>query len=285
MNIFDIANQNSDNMKTQYKLLKERYGDQNNLDILSNFVKLVKNKWAISLNMGLGTLNIFLIAGRYKNVYEVKKEQGGKLRELRKLEISDEQAVKSHLKSYYRSRVTFNRTVEDGEKFKYGALNIGGLGSERYGEYCVVIKRKQSEEYSSLAFIKEDSLEYVEGDSVNIERLSQDIANRECVHALVALKHENGIGGFPFDELASMICCDESYIEAITTDEIENGHIGSVRMSKMDYNRYFIDYLFKDFTSEKMSEEEMLKLRMLEGIFKLLDARGIKMEVIDEDGN
>jgi len=284
MNIFDIANQNLDNLKTQYKLLKERHEDQNNLDILSNFVKLVKNKWAFSINMGLGTLNIFLIAGRYKNVYELKKEQGGKLREVRKLEISDEQAVKGHLKGYYRSRVTFNRTVEDGEKFKYGALNIGGLGLERYGECCVVIKRKQSEEYSSLAFIKEDSLEYVEGDSVNIERLSQDIANRECVHALVALKHENEIGGFPFDEWASMICCDESYIEAITTDEIENGHIGSVRMSKTVYDRYFIDYLSKDFTSE-ISEEEMLKLRMLDGILKLLDARGIKLEVIDEDGN
>jgi len=284
MNIFDVANQNSNNLNTQYKLLKERYGDQNNLDILSNFVKLVKNKWAISLNMGLGTLNIFLIAGRYKNVYELKKEQGGKLTEVRKLEIFDEQAVKSHLKSYYRSRVTFNCTVEDGEKFKYGALNIGGLGLERYGEYCVVIKRKQLEEYPSLAFIKEDSLKYVEEDSVNIERLSQDIANRECVHALAAIKHEKEIGKIPFDELASVICCDECYIEAITSDKIENGHIGSVRMSKTDYARYFIDYLYKDFTSE-ISEDEMLKLRMLEGIIKLLDAWGIKLEVIDEDGN
>jgi hypothetical protein len=283
MNIFDMANQNSDNLKTQYKLLKERHEDQNNLDILSNFVKLVKDKWAISINMGLGTLNIFLIAGRYKNIYEVKKEQGEELRKVRELEISDEQAVKNHLKGYYQSRVTFNRTVEDGEKFKYGALNIGCLGLKGYGEYCVMLKREQLEEYSSLAFVKGDSLNYVDEHHVN-ERLSQDIANKDCVHALVALKHETDIVRFSADKWASMICCDESYIEAITTDEIENGLIGSVRMSKTDYDRYFIDYLYKDFASE-ISEDEMLKLRMLEGIIKLLDARGIKLEVIDEDGN
>lgn len=283
MNIFDRANQNLDNLKTQYKLLKERHEDQNNRDIFSNFVKLVKNKWSISINMRHWTLNNFLIAGKYKNVYELKKEQGEGLRKVRKLEISVEQAVEKDLKCYYKARETFDRTFEDGEKFKYGALNIGGLGLKKYGEYCVIIKRKQSEEFSSLAFIKKDSLNYVDGHHVNIEQLCQDIANKECVHPLVTLKHENDIEGIPADEWTSRICCDESYIEAITKDEIKNSHIESVRMSKEDYLLYY-DYLFKDYISE-ISKMEKYQLYMLLGIFKLLDKQGIKLEVIDENGN
>ena len=283
MNIFDIANQNLDNLKTQYKLLKERHEDQNNLGIFSNFVKLVKNKWSISINMRHWALNNFLIAGKYKNVYELKKEQGEGLRKVRKLEISVEQAVEKDLKGYYKGRETFDCAFEDGEKFKYGALNIGGLGLKKYGEYCVIIKRKQSEEFSSLAFIKKDSLNYVDGHHVNIEQLCQDIANKECVHPLVTLKHENDIVGIPADEWTSMICCDESYIEAITKDEIKNSHIESVRMSKEDYLLYY-DYLFKDYISE-ISKMEKYQLYMLLGIFKLLDKQGIKLEVIDENGN
>ena len=283
MNIFDIANQNLDNLKTQYKLLKERYGNQNNLDILSKFVKLMKDKWTISINMRQWVLNNFLIAGKYKNIYEVRREQGEELRSVRDLEISEEQALERHQGGYYNSRVTFDRTFEDGEKFKYGALNVGGLGLKKYGEYCVIIKREQSEEYSSLAFIKEDSLNYIDGHHVNIEQLSQDMANKECVHPMVTLKHENDIGGIPADEWASMICCDESYIEAITKDEIKNSHIESVRMSKEDYLLYY-DYLFKDYISE-ISKMEKYQLYMLLGIFKLLDKQGIKLEVIDENGN
>ena len=290
MNIFDIANQNWDSLKIRYKLLKERYEDYNNLGIFSNFVKLVKDKWTISINMRQGVLNNFLIAGKYKNIYEIKKEQGDELRKVKKMDIiSEEQAVKKHQKGYYEARVTFESTFEDGAKFKYGALNIGGLGLEKYGDYCVAIKREQSKEYTSLAFIKEDSLNYVEEDYVNIERLSQDIANRECVHILVALKHANDIEEIPTDELASMICCDECYVEAITMGDILNKHIESVRMSKKKYLLYY-DYLYKEFLSELSTSElsDIVKRYRLEdfrNMQELLTKQGIKLEVIDENEN
>ena len=285
MNIFDMADQNRGNLKTRYNLLKERYGNQNNLAIFCEFVKLLKDNWTISLNMPPWVLNDFLIAGRYKNIYEVKKEQGEELRDVIKLEISEERAIEWHLKNYYKPRVAFDRSFEGGEKFKYGALNIGGLGLKVYGDYCVVLKRKPSEEYSSLAFIKGDSLKsYVDGHYVKIEELSQDIANRESVHLLVTLKHEKDIERIPADEWASLICCGECYIEAITREDILNEHIESVRMSKNDYHRYYDDYLFNGYISE-ISEMEKYQLYMLRGIFNLLEKQGIKLEVIDENEN
>ena len=285
MNIFDMADQNSHNLKNRYSQLEERYGAQNDLNALREFVRFVKDKWTLSINMRQGMLNSFLIAGRYKNIYEVKRGVGGELRKVRPLEISEEQAVEKHLKSRYKLRITFDRTFEDGEKFKYGALNIGGLGLKRYGEYCVVIKRKQSKECSVLAFIKEDSLNYyVDGHRVDIEKLSRDIANRECIPILAVLKHENDVEKFLAGEWAPIICRDESYIEAITTDDILNNHIGSVRMSKKDY-LLFYDYLYKDFISELSDAEKRYRLGDFRNMQGLLEKQGIKLEVMDENGN
>ena len=111
---------------------------------------------------------------------------------------------------------------------------------------------------------------------MNTERLSQDIANRECVHALVALKHENEIGGFPFDKLASVICCDESYIEAITKDEIKNTHIDSVLMREKVLNRYKND-LYKAIISE-LSDEERYWLEEHINMRKLSYIKGIRLD-------
>ena len=105
----------------------------------------MKDNWTISINMRQWVLNNFLIAGKYKNIYEVRREQGEELRSVRDLEISEEEALELHLGGYYNSRVAFERTFEDGEKFKYGALNRGGFGLKRYGDYCVVLKLGISE--------------------------------------------------------------------------------------------------------------------------------------------
>jgi hypothetical protein len=119
---------------------------------------------------------------------------------------------------------------------------------------------------------------------VNVERLSRDIANRECVPALVALKHENEIGGIPVDELASMICSNECYIEAITKGEIKNIHIESVRMRKSVLNRFEND-LYKAIISELSDAEERYWLEDFINMRDLLHNQGIRVEVIDENGN
>ncbi len=282
MNIFHIADQNSDNLKHSYYSLEERYRSRNSLSILTKFTVLIKDKWAISINMKQWELNDLLIAGRYKNVYELKRERAEKLRGVIKLETSVEQALEKHLKGHYKSRIAFDCTFEDGEKFKYGALNIEGLGLTKYGEYCIVIKRKQAEECSSLAFIKEDSLNYVDGRRVIIEQLSQEIANRECVHHLVVLKHEDNIHGISADQWASMICRNESNIDVITTDDILSKHIQSVRMSKKGYLLYY-DYLYKDFISELSDPEKRYRLEAFRNMQELLTKHQIKLEVIDNN--
>ncbi len=280
MSIFDTASQNSDNLKKRYNSLRKECEQQNNLDVLDEFTKLVGNKWTISINMRQLVINDILISGRCKNVHELKKERAEELEEYSELDISVEEALKKHLKSFYKSRVAFDHTFKNGERFKYGALNIGGLGAQKYGEYCVVFKRELVEKYSSLVFIKEDSLKYVDDGAVNIERLDPDIANRECVHFLATLKHEEYIKSNSVNKWSSIVCCSEDYIEAITADDILNTHVDIVRTSKENLNSYYLDLLYKDFVSE-LSDFEKYQLAAFRNMQELLDKQGIKLEVLN----
>lgn len=278
MNIFEIAGYNSDNLKRSYCLLRDSCKDQNELDVLDRFARIIMDEWTISINMRPYVLTHFLVMGTYMNVYELKEENKDHLREL-KLDISVEEAIKKHLGDYYKTRTTFDRLFENGEKFKYGALTVGGLGLRKFGEYCVVIKRKKSKSYAFLAFVKKDSLDYVDGYQVDMERLSLDVADRESIHFLACLKHEDDIKRIPSDEWESLICCDECYIEAVTIDDILNSHIECIRMSKVEYHLYYV-YLYMDYISE-LPDFEKYRLYEFKNMLELSRKLGIKIEVIE----
>ncbi|MEA1908833.1 MAG: hypothetical protein U9N43_07385 [Euryarchaeota archaeon] len=101
---------------------------QNDQNPIGKFAGFVKDRWTISINMMPSGLLKFLSSGRYKNGYEVTSgdvEMRGKMGET---DVSVEQLMEKRLKGYYESRAEFNRVFEGGERFKYGVLNIGGLG-------------------------------------------------------------------------------------------------------------------------------------------------------------
>ena len=276
MNIFDLADQNSHNLQQKVQ------SGQNDQSPRGKFAGFVKDRWTISINMMPSGLLKFLSSGRYKNAYEVAIEDAEMMMKMGETDVSVEQLRKKHLKSYYESRTEFSRVFDDGERFKYGALNIGGLGpTKKYGSYCVVIKRKRSEEFSVLAFIKEDSLNnYVDGGHVDIERLKPDVANGACVHILAVIKHGDDVVGLSASKCASIICCDEHYIEAITTDDILNSHINSVRTSKKEISlvgKQFFDVMYLG----SSDLEKRHRIDDFTNIQNLLAANRIKLEEIE----
>ena len=277
MNIFDLADQNSHNLQEK---VQSGQTDQNPR---GKFAGFVKDRWTISINMKPSDLLKFLSSGRYKNEREVAIGDVEMMKKMGETDVSLEQLRKKRLKGYHESRTEFNRVFEDGERFKYGALNIGGLGTTNYGSYCVVIKRERSEEFLVLAFIKEDSLNnYVDRGYVDIERLKPDVANRECVHILAVIKHGDDVEGLSANEYASMICCDEHYIEAITTDDILNKHINSVRTSKKENSlvgKQFFDVKWLG----SADIEKQHRVDDFTNINNLLAANRIEIEVLCED--
>lgn len=280
MDIFEIAGENSDNLKRSYCLLEDRCNDQDEIDILDKFARTIKDEWTISINIGPRELTHFLILGFYMNIYEKKERDKENLKEYKSV-IPVEEAVEKHLGDNYERRAAFERLFGNGKKFRYGALNIGGLGLRKFGEFCVVIKRKQSRNYVSLAFIKRDSLDYVDRDQVDVERLRQNVADRESVHFLACLKHEDDIKRIPSDEWASSICRDGCYIEAVTMDDILNNHIECIRIGKEEHDHYYNVHLYNVYES-KSSDYEELRLYEFLNIQELSRQLGIKIKRIEK---
>ncbi|MEA3281030.1 MAG: hypothetical protein U9Q68_00435, partial [Euryarchaeota archaeon] len=100
---------------------------QNYQNPIGKFAGFVKDRWTISINMLPSALLKFLSSGIYKNAYGVAREEVEMMRKMGETDISVEQLMEKGLKDY-ESRTEFNRVFEYGERFKYGALNIGGLG-------------------------------------------------------------------------------------------------------------------------------------------------------------
>ena len=278
-NIFEMGDKNSDYLKSQYDLLKQTY--QNSLQDLEAFVELIEKEWTISINMKLLAIHDLLVLGNYENVFEYYES----IEEAFDIKISLDKALEIRLKSYKPKRMAFNSCFNDSERFKYGALNIGGLGISMYGEFCVVLKKSEIERYTSLVFIKEDSLnEYVDVNcNVDCNRMSKDVANRDHVHFLVAIKHQGSIKTIQKHQWAKMICCNEQYVESIIQDDVINDHVEVVRISKEDHKRMYkimYDTVYIKPKSKIKAELFGKEFKLLKDVKILLEQKGIRLEVI-----
>ncbi len=287
IDLFELADANKERLEAEYQIIRDKAG-QDKLDLLESLRTRVKNEWNLSINMHDRTLAEILDSGKHINVYELKHHQAKQLIKEGKLadpgaKSAKEEAVRKHLKKFYEGRKTFDSSIVKGEKAKYAALNIGGTGTTGYGRYCMVIKREKAEKYKQLAFIKEDSaVNYVDKGCLLPDKLSRDVANKECVDILAAIKHQNSIETVSSDKWDRMVCNDSSNIEAVTLDDILRSHIKCVRIDRTYYNEIYLDSLVKIFSSE-LPEADQYRLALVKKLLKELKKRGIELEIIDEN--
>jgi hypothetical protein len=288
LNIFELAENNSVHLEKEYQLLKERC-DENKSSLLDDFAKKVQTGWKLSINMKDRELGGFLDAGEYISIRKLKEKQADELIDLDAMDISEkeselEESLRRHLKKYYQLRKIFDSAFANGEKYKYTALNIGGVGIIRYGSYCIIIDGEQTHNYKTMAFIKEDSADnYVESQKLSIDKLAREISDKNYMHLLAALKHEAEVEIHAPGDWAGMICNNDSYIEAVTEDDIRSDHIKSVRIERGYFNSIYRDSLIKEFKREPMSEGELYRLAVIKHIFTELEKRGIELELINEN--
>lgn len=277
MDFFELATKNSKNLEEEYEKLGQRSGRKS----LKAFTNLVQEGWTISINMRLCALSNFLASEKYLNIHELKAEQEKRIKKMNRDSVSTGTALHKSLGQWCRRRTAFDNSFEDGDKFKYAAMNVGGLGVSHFGEWCVVIKRQASTQFSSLAFIKDDSLKYIDDDHLDVGRLSNDLAVWKYVHLLAALKHETDMNETSLDEWPSRICCNNSYIEAVVKDDMCADQVASVRLKASDYYSYFED-LLKDFYAD-LPESDRYRLYMFLVALQLLEKHKISLEVIKEN--
>lgn len=287
VNIFELARQNADHLKQQFQESKKNCKKEK-ADRMDEFAAVVQNDWKLSINMRDWALYGFFATGKYMNIYEHKEKQADELITVGTLDAADKKrslkkALEKHLNEFYKRRRTFDSNIIDGDKLKYAALNIGGVGGvNRFNRYCVVIKREEAEGYDTLAFIKEDSLlNYIENESkLALAKLARDVSDKDCVPILAALKHGDDIERLPREEWPVMVCNDSCFIEAVTKDNISNDHIHCIRIEKSYHDKIFLDALLKSYYSE-LPEEEQYRLVFSKHLFAEIEKRRIELEIVD----
>lgn len=102
----------------------------NDRDAANRFAARVGHEGRISINMRPSVLLSFLVSSRHQNIYE-----WAAARAFRSSKTAPE-IMREQLGPYYERRMAFDGFFLGGDKLRYGALNIGGLGASHYGSYC-----------------------------------------------------------------------------------------------------------------------------------------------------
>jgi hypothetical protein len=125
-------------------------GDQ--AAVVHEFATWVRAEAQISINLRLFVVVEFLDGGCYQTAYEWAAEQS------RLSGRSSKDVLRERFGGFHDRRVAFDRAFRDGEQFRYGALNAGGLGLPKYGSYCAVLSREWQDSLVDAACLPGDSL-------------------------------------------------------------------------------------------------------------------------------
>ncbi len=179
-NIFQLADENVNHLQKLFTRLKDKVNDET----LSQVTKFIDENLVFSINFDQNGLEQFLETCNYKNAYELYDSQA---------------EAEKHFSKRSEQRLAFDNTFENGQKFKYAALNLGTIGVPAYwGQFCLHFDLKKYESEHSVAFIKNNSLQkdekgkfiYFENDNCtfNAGKFLIDLATTENKHQLICLK-------------------------------------------------------------------------------------------------
>jgi hypothetical protein len=274
MNLFAIAANNATSLEKQFAELKSRL-DPADADCLVRFADHIAQRGRVSINMRQTVLISFLLSGRHQNLYEWAEWRA------KYSSRSAEEIVREKLDKFYERRVAFDRRFERGEHFRYGALNIGGMGAVSYGDFCSVVEDEFFADHSDVAYLRSDSLQtyLLPGPVVDDAAIHRDAAPHSHRHCLAALKHYDEIRRKPEEQWPSLLCSGSDYVEVIFVGNITPNHLEEVRISRSDYDLFFL-YAFEEFR-EKLKDADRFLVDGFVMILQHLEERNIPLKVIE----
>jgi hypothetical protein len=273
IDIFALALVNTASLESRLRSLLDSLQANEGLT-LEQFTAFVTQNARISINMSRETLNSFLSLGRHRNIYEWADQQS-------LLSGRDkEEILKEKLKDYYERRVSFDQSFLEGKAFRYGALNIGGVGLISFGDYCLVFKLSIPADPQKAAYLANDSLNYYMPVPFAIaeDKLSADLALHSHRGFLAALKHKTSVCVVPPDEWPCITCSDSGYIEAIFVECPNRDDLECVRMSVERYQE-LVDLSFEDYRRD-LPEGERAIIGHFVMILEQLNFHNINLETL-----
>src|SRR6185436_12279443 len=233
MNLFQVARDNAESFSRRYESVRDAMKET--AFQLDRFVEAVWSEGRLAINMRPTVLLRLLALGRYQNVYDWADELVGRTGQSR------EELLRLRLKGYYDRRMAFDCFLEQGERLRYGALNLGGLGAVYFGDYCLVFGEAFAEGLADLSYLWADSLEtYLMPDCMVDELgLRRDACPHSHRHFLAALKHGAKAVTLAEHRWPALICSRAGFIEAIFVGSVAPADLQAVRMDQLDYELYF----------------------------------------------
>ena len=244
--------------------------------VLRQFAQQVENQGCVSINMRQSVLISFLSLGRHQNIYEwadYRARMSGR---------SPDAVMRERLGSYYEQRIAFDNHFDHGRQFRYGALNIGGLGTTAYGEFATCLDNRSFAVGAELAYLRTDSLKtyLLPGPAVDEVTLCTELAPHSHRQFLAVLKLAAIIPLEPAPRWPVLLCSCDDYVEAIFTAEVTWKDVAQVRMGRSDHELLF-EYAFNSFR-EPLSEADRSLVNGFVLILQKLEEYGIPLEVVDE---
>ncbi|MCY2990111.1 MAG: hypothetical protein NTY19_19890 [Planctomycetota bacterium] len=241
MNLFQLAAQNDQELHIRFDEAKNRSKDGGRqLDVFAN---CVQSSGRVSINMRPSVMTELVNSGRHQNIYEWAEEQS-RLSSRPTAEI-----LREKLGTYFSRRIHFDDAFEEGQRFRYATLNIGGVGPHRYGQFCAVLKPAFVGPNAPIAYLMGDSLRtYMPTETgVDTARLRREVGTHSHVQYLATLKHSAEIPTSSENEWPRVVCREDCYIEAIFLKDVELSSVDQVRIAQAEYDRLF-DLAFTDYT-------------------------------------
>jgi hypothetical protein len=199
VDLFQLARQNAAELLRRFQEAKARAKDGGRL--LDGFARRVEVDACVSINVRPSVLTELIHGRKHQNIYEWAAEQS------RRYSRPVEEILRNKLGKHYIRRVHFDDTFENGRRFRYGTLNIGGLGASRYGQFCAVLRSEFIETEDRLAYVMNDSLHdyMVTETEVDVSRLQHDSATHSDVPYLAGVKHARELAGKPESDWPGMV--------------------------------------------------------------------------------
>jgi hypothetical protein len=231
--LFAIAHNNTGDLERQYDFLFSRLSTSDQ-EAMSDFTDDVRLNGRISINMKPGSLLGFLAGGKHMNIYERAESDASAAG------ITQDEALKRLLAAFYAKRMAFDALFDYSKLFRYGALNIGGLGAAHFGKFSVVLNVSAPGASASVAYLKQDSLKYyMDGHNcLKDKELRMDISSHSHGKMLAALKHSTNISASTRAGWPDMMFSGGDFMEAIFIRNVTPGDIEEVRLSTAEDLQY-----------------------------------------------
>jgi hypothetical protein len=273
MDLFQIARDNVESFSRRYGSMRDAAGTA--ASKLDRFVAVVQSEGRLAVNMRPTVLLRFLVLeGGYRNTYEWADELERRSGEPR------EELLRLRLKDYYDRRMAFDRLLGQGERLRYGALNLGGLGVTHFGAYCLVFGDAFAVGLAELAYLWADSLEtYLLPDCVVDEAgLRRDACPHSHRQFLAALKHGLAAARLAEELWPALVCSPHGFIEAIFAGNPSPGDLQAVRMEQLDYELY--SGFLVDAALGRLGQSDRCLVEEFDTLLSLLEENSIPLETV-----